>query len=150
MTAPLKTTRESSIEITPILRASTLTACTIGWRARAIGRVEMPRAVFDRAVRGSLCFGALEQNTTVGFARVISDRATFAYVSDVFVDPARRGTGISKAMMSAIVAHPELQDLRLWVLDIATPMACMPVTALHRLPHRSATWSGATPRSISG
>ena len=80
---------------------------------------EMPRAVFDRAVRNSLCFGAIEGNATVGFTRVISDRATFAYVSDVFVDPARRGTGISKALMAAVSAHPELQDLRLWVLATA-------------------------------
>jgi GNAT superfamily N-acetyltransferase len=79
----------------------------------------MPRAVFDRAVRGSLCFGALRQNATVGFARAISDRATFAYVSDVFVDPMHRGTGISKALMTAVMAHPELQDLRLWVLVTA-------------------------------
>jgi predicted GNAT family N-acyltransferase len=55
----------------------------------------------------------------VGFARVISDRATFAYVSDVFVDPARRGAGISKTIMAAISAHPALQDLRLWVLATA-------------------------------
>lgn len=80
---------------------------------------EMPRAVFDRAVRNSLCFGALEGCATFGFTRVISDRATFAYVSDVFVDPARRGTGISKALMAAVSAHPELQDLRLWVLATA-------------------------------
>jgi GNAT superfamily N-acetyltransferase len=79
----------------------------------------MPRAVFDRAVHGSLCFGALKNEATVGFARVISDRATFAYVSDVFVDPAHRGTGISKTMMAAVIAHPELQDLRLWVLATA-------------------------------
>jgi GNAT superfamily N-acetyltransferase len=77
---------------------------------------QMPRKVFDRAVRGSLCFAAITRNATVGFARTISDRATFAYVSDVFVDPAHRGTGISKAIMAAVVAHPELQDLRLWVL----------------------------------
>jgi GNAT superfamily N-acetyltransferase len=61
----------------------------------------------------------LKDGTTLGFARVISDRATFAYLSDVFVDPAHRGQGISKAMMAAIVAHPELQDLRLWVLATA-------------------------------
>jgi GNAT superfamily N-acetyltransferase len=79
----------------------------------------MPRTVFDRAVRGSLCFGAIKMDATVGFARVISDRATFAYVSDVFVDPAHRGTGISKAVMAAVVVHPELQDLRLWVLATA-------------------------------
>jgi GNAT superfamily N-acetyltransferase len=77
---------------------------------------QMPRRVFDRAVHGSLCFGAIEQGATVGFCRVISDRATFAYVSDMFVDPSRRGRGIGKAIMAAIVAHPDLQDLRRWVL----------------------------------
>jgi len=77
---------------------------------------QIPRAVFDRALRGSLCFAALRNNATVGFARVISDRATFAYVSDVFVDPAHRGTGISKAIMARLVAYPPLQDLRLWLL----------------------------------
>ena len=80
---------------------------------------QMPRSVFDRAVRGSLCFGALQDGATVGFSRVISDRATFAYVSDVFVEPGRRGTGIGKAMMAAVMRHPELQDLRLWVLATA-------------------------------
>ena len=79
----------------------------------------MPRAVFDRALRGSLCFGAIKLEATVAFARVISDRATFAYVADVFVDPAHRGVGIGKAVMAAVVAHPELQDLRLWVLATA-------------------------------
>jgi GNAT superfamily N-acetyltransferase len=77
---------------------------------------QMPRSVFDRAVNGSLCFGAINAGATVGFARVISDRATFAYIADVFVDPERRGVGISKAIMSAIMRHPELQDLRVWLL----------------------------------
>ena len=80
---------------------------------------QMPRAVFDWAVRSSLCFGALDRGATAGFARVISDRATFAYVSDVFVDPTYRGQGISKALMAAIMAHCELQNLRLWVLATA-------------------------------
>lgn len=80
---------------------------------------QMPRTVFDRGVGGSLCFAALMNGVTVGFARVISDRATFAYVCDVFVDPAHRGRGISKAIMAAVVAHPELQDLRLWLLATA-------------------------------
>jgi GNAT superfamily N-acetyltransferase len=77
---------------------------------------QMPRGVFDRAIAGSLCFGVLKDGTLVGFARVITDRATFAYVSDVFVDPDCRGRGIGKAIMSAIMRHPELQDLRLWLL----------------------------------
>jgi len=80
---------------------------------------QMPRRVFDRALRGSLCFAAIKMDATVAFARVVSDRATFAYVSDVFVDPAHRGAGIGKAVMAAVVAHPELQDLRLWVLATA-------------------------------
>jgi GNAT superfamily N-acetyltransferase len=80
---------------------------------------DMPRAVFGRAVRGSLCFGALQRDVTVGFARVISDRATFAYVADVFVDPACRGNGIGNGIMAAIVAHSELQNLRRWLLVTA-------------------------------
>jgi GNAT superfamily N-acetyltransferase len=80
---------------------------------------QMPRRVFDRALRGSLCFAAIKMDATVAFARVVSDRATFAYVSDVFVDPAHRGAGIGKAVMAAVVAHPDLQDLRLWVLATA-------------------------------
>jgi GNAT superfamily N-acetyltransferase len=80
---------------------------------------QMPRSVFDRAIAGSLCFAALRRGATVGFARVITDRATFAYVCDVFVDPEHRGEGIGKAIMRAIMQHPELQDLRLWVLVTA-------------------------------
>ena len=80
---------------------------------------QMPRRVFDRALRGSLCFAAIRMDATFAFARVVSDRATFAYLSDVFVDPAHRGAGISKAVMAAVVAHPELQDLRLWMLATA-------------------------------
>ena len=77
------------------------------------------QAARERRERGSLCFAAIKMGSTVAFARVISDRATFAYVSDVSVDPAHRGAGISKAVMAAVVAHPELQDLRLWVLATA-------------------------------
>jgi GNAT superfamily N-acetyltransferase len=79
----------------------------------------MPREVFERAVRGSLCFGALMGDATIGFCRVISDRATFAYLSDMFVDPARRGRGVAKAILAVIMAHPELVGLRLWILVTA-------------------------------
>src|SRR5262245_2936920 len=79
------------------------------WLARkSIWAGRMPRGVFDRAINASLCFGAIKHGTTVGFARVVSDHATFAYVSDVFVDPERRGVGIGKAIMSSIMCHPEL------------------------------------------
>jgi len=52
----------------------------------------------------------------VGFARVISDCASFAYLADVFILESHRGTGLSKLLMKAISAHPELQGLRLWCL----------------------------------
>ncbi|MFI5015545.1 MAG: GNAT family N-acetyltransferase [Hyphomicrobiales bacterium] len=77
----------------------------------------LPRSVFDRSVRHSLCFGAFTPaGEQTGFARIVSDQATFAYLCDVFVFPAFRGRGISKAMMEAIVAHPGLQGLRRFML----------------------------------
>ncbi len=76
----------------------------------------IPREVVERAVRGSLCFGAYLGSQQVGFARVISDGATFAYVSDVFVLSSHRGRGVGKLLMAAIMAHPGLQGLRRWTL----------------------------------
>jgi GNAT superfamily N-acetyltransferase len=76
----------------------------------------IPREIIERAVDHSLCFGAFDGPHQVGFARVISDRATYAYVSDVFVLPSHRGCGIGKRLMAAIVAHPDLQGLRRWTL----------------------------------
>jgi GNAT superfamily N-acetyltransferase len=76
----------------------------------------IPREVVERAVWGSLCFGAYLGGQQAGFARVISDGATFAYVSDVFVLPSHRGRGVGKLLMAAIMAHPDLQGLRRWTL----------------------------------
>jgi GNAT superfamily N-acetyltransferase len=76
----------------------------------------IPRDVVARAIDHSLCFAAFDRETQVGFARVITDRATFAYVSDVFVLESHRGRGVGKALMAAIVSHPELQGLRRWTL----------------------------------
>ncbi len=70
----------------------------------------------ERTARHSLCFSALLDGAQVGFARVVTDRATFGYLADVFVLPAHRGQGISQAMMAAILAHPELQGLRRFLL----------------------------------
>src|SRR5262245_25661563 len=80
---------------------------------------QMPRQVFDRAIRGSLCFAAIKGGATVAFCRVITDRATFAYLADVFVDPELRGQGIGKGLLRAVMAHPNLQDLRRWLLVTA-------------------------------
>ena len=72
----------------------------------------IPRDVVERAAANSLCFSALLDGRQVGYARVLGDRATFAYLADVFVLPEHRGRGISKALMDTIMAHPELQKLR--------------------------------------
>jgi len=76
----------------------------------------IPRAVLDRAVAGSLCFGVYEGDRQVGFARVVTDRATFAYLCDVFVLPAYRGRGLATWLVGCVVAHPDLQGLRRFVL----------------------------------
>jgi GNAT superfamily N-acetyltransferase len=87
-----------------------------GFLAGSYWAAGVPREVVERSIRHSICFGAFDGNGQVGFARVISDRATYAYVADVFVLPAHRGRGIGKRIMECITSHPELQNLRLWTL----------------------------------
>lgn len=69
-----------------------------------------------RATENSLCFGIYHNNTQVGFARVITDKGTFAYLCDVFVLPDYRSLGLSKWLVQTIKNHPELQGLRRWSL----------------------------------
>jgi len=77
----------------------------------------IPRDTVERAIAGSLCFGGyVEGKGQVAFARVVSDSATFAYLADVFVLPAYRGRGYSKQLVEAVLAHPQLQGLRRWML----------------------------------
>ncbi|WP_349920979.1 GNAT family N-acetyltransferase [Aeromonas veronii] len=79
----------------------------------------IPFATVQRAINHSLCFGGYLDGQQVAFARVITDRATFGYLSDVFVLPAHRGQGHSKTLIAAILAHPELQGLRRLMLATA-------------------------------
>jgi len=74
------------------------------------------RALVAKAVDSSLCFGLFERERQIGFARVITDRATFAYLSDVYVLEDYRGRGLGKWLMETVVAHPELQGLRRFLL----------------------------------
>jgi GNAT superfamily N-acetyltransferase len=76
----------------------------------------IPKPLLVRAIEHSLCFGAYDERQQVGFARVISDFAVFAYVGDVFILPEHRGRGVSKMLMQAILEHPSLQGLRRWSL----------------------------------
>jgi GNAT superfamily N-acetyltransferase len=74
------------------------------------------RERLERAIRHSLCFGLYQGRRQIGFARVISDRATYAYVCDVFLLEAHRGRGLGAWLMQSIAAHPELAGLRRWML----------------------------------
>jgi GNAT superfamily N-acetyltransferase len=87
----------------------------------------IPRDVVARSIANSLCFGVYAVVNTdpaadrrqVGFARVTTDRATFAYLADVFILAEYRGQGLSKRLMEAVLAHPDLQGLRRWMLATA-------------------------------
>jgi GNAT superfamily N-acetyltransferase len=79
----------------------------------ALGR---SRSVFERSLRHSLCFGAYADGRQVGFARVVSDEATFAWICDVFVDESVRGRGVGKRLMAAIVEDPRLHGLKRMLL----------------------------------
>ena len=68
------------------------------------------------AIENSLCFGLYHEDRQIGFARVVSDLATFAYIGDVFVLPAYRKKGLSKWLMEVMISHPQLQGLRRWIL----------------------------------
>ena len=76
----------------------------------------IPVETVQRSIANSLCFAIYHQGRQIGFARVVSDSATFAYLADVFVLEPYRGCGLSKWLMEAIVGHPELQGLRRWML----------------------------------
>lgn len=76
----------------------------------------IPMPVLERAIEHSLAFGLYRDGRQVGFARVVTDHATFAYVADVFVLPAERGKGLGRWLVETILAHPELQGLRRWLL----------------------------------
>jgi N-acetylglutamate synthase-like GNAT family acetyltransferase len=80
----------------------------------------IPREIVERSIRNSLPFGLYgPDGTQGGFARVITDRATYAYLADVFVLEAVRGRGLGEWLVRCVVEHPELQGLRRWALATA-------------------------------
>jgi GNAT superfamily N-acetyltransferase len=76
----------------------------------------IPRGVLERAIEHSITFGIYHGVRQVGFARVVTDRATYAYLADVFVVAEYRGRGLSKWMLECVLAHPDLQRLRRFAL----------------------------------
>lgn len=77
---------------------------------------DIPEHLVSASIENSLCFGIYHGNEQVGFARVITDYATFGYLADVFVLPEHRGKGLSKWLMDVINEHPGLQQLRRMML----------------------------------
>lgn len=76
----------------------------------------IPRALLERAMENSMCFGGFVDQRQVAFARVVTDRATFANLADVFVLPAYRRRGLASELLRAVLAHPDLQGLRRFTL----------------------------------
>ncbi len=84
--------------------------------ARSYWATGIPRETVARSIENSLCFGVYDNARQIGFARVISDFATYAYVADVFILEPYRERGLGKELIASIMAHPDLQALRRWSL----------------------------------
>jgi GNAT superfamily N-acetyltransferase len=101
----------------------------------------------QRAIEHSLCFGMYHGNEQVGFARVTTDYATIAYIGDVFVVEAHRGQGLAQWLIECIVAHPELQGLRRWILTtrdaqrLYNKIGFGPLVKPERWMERAAPWA---------
>lgn len=89
----------------------------------------------ETAIANSICFGVYADGRQIGFARVVSDNATFAYVGDVYILDDYRGRGLSKWLMEVIVAHPDLQGLRRWVLATRDAHGLYEKFGFHQLVH---------------
>jgi N-acetylglutamate synthase-like GNAT family acetyltransferase len=87
-----------------------------GFLTRSYWAKGIPKQTVRRSIERSLCFALLHEDKQVGFARVISDFATVAYLGDVFVLEEYRGQGLSKWLMECVSSHPDLQGLRRWIL----------------------------------
>ncbi|MVM32510.1 GNAT family N-acetyltransferase [Spirosoma sp. HMF4905] len=74
--------------------------------------LNIPLEIVQRSIENSLCFGVYQDENQVGFARVITDTATFGYLADVFILPEHRGLGLSKKLVAFIMDYPSLQGLR--------------------------------------
>ena len=94
-------------------------AAAHAYLARSYWSRGIPLATVERAMANSLCVAAHRGSEQVGLARVVTDRATFAYLADVYVLEQHRGHGIATAMVAHLQGHPELQGLRRWLLFTA-------------------------------
>ncbi|HAY34417.1 MAG TPA: GNAT family N-acetyltransferase [Ignavibacteria bacterium] len=87
-----------------------------GYLSRSYWAKNRPLRTTKKAIQNSVCFGLYLNKTQIGFARVVTDKATFAYLADVFVLEEFRGMGLSKWLMKVILGYDELKNLRRWFL----------------------------------
>ncbi|MGD9489045.1 MAG: GNAT family N-acetyltransferase [Calditrichaceae bacterium] len=87
-----------------------------GFLSRSYWAEGITRDLVQKSMDHSFCFGVYHKNEQIGFARIISDFTTFAYLADVFILEDFRGKGLSKQLMDFILSHPDLQRLRKWLL----------------------------------
>ncbi|MFN2577627.1 MAG: GNAT family N-acetyltransferase [Pyrinomonadaceae bacterium] len=97
------------------------------------------REIVQRSIENSFPFGIYQGDEQVGFARIVTDYATFAWVADVFVVPEHRGHGLSKWLIEVILAHPRLQGFRRWVLSTRDAHGLYEKFGFIKL-HRSERW----------
>jgi N-acetylglutamate synthase-like GNAT family acetyltransferase len=122
-----------------------------GFIAQSYWAKGIPKPLIERMISNSLCWGVYYRAEQIGFARVITDKATFAYLADVFILPEHRGKGLSKALVATILAHPDLQGLRRWMLVTADAQGLyepfgfrvVPQPARHMEIHRPGMYEGA-------
>lgn len=97
-------------------RAALDTEVVFGFLSESYWAKGILRETCLRSLENSLCFMLLQGDRQVGFCRAVTDRATFAYLADVFVLPEHRGQGLGKWLVACVREHPELQGLRRWML----------------------------------
>ena len=114
MFIPFEVTKDNLTISTDPQRLDLEAVC--GFMARSYWAQNRTRPTIERALRNSLVFGAYEESCMVAMARIVTDYVTFAWLCDVFVREEYRGRGIGKWLMESILAHPELQGLRRWLL----------------------------------
>ena len=110
-------------------------AAAHAYLARSYWSPGIPLATVERALANSLCVAARHGGEQVGLARVVTDRATFAYLADVYVLEEHRGQGLSKAMLAHLHARPDLQGLRRWLLFTADAHALYEQLGWNPLAH---------------
>lgn len=92
-------------------------AAVHAYLARSYWSPGIARALVEKAMANSLCVGVYQDGAQVGFARVVTDRATFAHLADVYVLEDHQGRGLASAMVAHLHAHRDLQNLRRWTLN---------------------------------